>query len=46
MKIPYVIDNQTHSLADILNALRAIPECVEPKEAGLLFSRLLTRVRG
>ena len=27
-------------------ALRAVPECVEPKEAGLLFSRLLTRVRG
>ncbi|MBI3302560.1 MAG: DNA mismatch repair endonuclease MutL [Deltaproteobacteria bacterium] len=27
-------------------ALRAIPEFVDPKESGLLFSRLLTRVRG
>jgi DNA mismatch repair protein MutL len=27
-------------------ALRVIPEFVDPKESGLLFSRLLTRVRG
>lgn len=27
-------------------ALRAIPEFVDPKESGLLFSRLLTRTRG
>jgi DNA mismatch repair protein MutL len=26
-------------------ALRAIPECVDPRESGLLFARLLTRTR-